>query len=505
MFIFRISRKKLLTTIIGSVVIILWVVKYSLLNKDVFYNPDEFEWLYILEKCKSNCLIGSFDSHTSGPLSIWILHFLFLLFNDINIENLHLIRLFIEILCVMIIWFSDFQTPLHRCYVISFFLLFVSLPCSDFWAYNTEYMLLPFLAYLTFHSYDGKFTNVILSVLCVFSMPFIKFQSLPICLFFLFSFSYQIIKKRSFPDLVLVFVFFALLLCIPFVFFTLVQRQELYFNYFQKNSWYAVNFSPNSLSSAIRLMGLSFIHPFKIITIIFFLFFARIIISNVRRTFFNSGKLLFSLLLTCVSLLCILVPRTNFLHYYILIVIPLTLLFSIFINTFILKSTEISILSFLFLMISLFNTLRFNSTTNLDFWRKTESIDSLHKINHSSNFIKYKNLDSIVLAIYKQKKCKIPILVSGWFEAQTLYYRYRKITKFVYRSNLTFHLSTLKGSYLEREVAQFDHDIKTNGLPYLIIVTESYKITHKSFLTLLTRYKKVNNNSQEFIIYQKIE
>jgi hypothetical protein len=480
---------------------VIWVLKFLSIKTGVFYNPDEFEWLYIIEKCRLDCSLGSFDSHTAGPLAIWMLRLAFGFFNEINVENLHLIRLGIEIVTFLIVGFSQFNSPQQRIAVIAFLVLFLSLPQSDFYAYNTEFVVLPVLAWLTFRPNADSFFQSLITIILVLLMPLIKLQTLPLSLLFLCKLFFDMYRQSNVKHIVglLFFVFILLLTAINS--FTLYELNELYFNYIEKNIWYTKEFSSNSYWNAFVLMIQTFLHPLRLISIIVFAI-------TLRLNFFELNKLnvkfiLWPLALVFTSLICVLTPKTDFLHYYILLIIPLTYIIFSFTKHSCYLKMRLRTLTIIMMIFTIYNIVYFSSKGSTLIWKEVPNI----KIEHESSCFdnKYKKMDSIFIEEYLKSGIRNSVFVSGWFDAQPLYYRYRNISSYTYRSNITLQLSTLKGALLKREIAQLVSDFKKNGFPLFIVVTNSYSINDVFFVNLLSGYRIVNKDSSNGLVYKRLD
>jgi hypothetical protein len=471
----------------------IWVIKYFKIREGVFYNPDEYEWLYLLEKCKNRITLSTFDSHTTGPLAIFILHFIFEFFNDVSIENLHLIRLFIEIFCVVLIGISGLENSKKKLIVMILFVTFISLPLNDFLAYNTEYLILPVITFLSFQHRSYSLVSSLVQLTLIAMMPLIKLQAVPFSLFFFINLIKNQYVHGTLKSYLILILFSLSLFLTPIFLMESWQLHEIYFNYIEKNIWYVKEYGGLSLNSAFHSMILTFIYPLRKVSLILIIcsvfIFTKMPIQKIR------DFLVFPILLILVSLVCVITPRTNFTHYYILTIIP----FTYFIYRCILEFNGGQKFFSLISIVLLIQTCISSIMADTIFWNNTATVLPNNNIKYTNSDINYKGLDSILIDLNKKMSKKVPILVTGWFEAQPIYYRYRHIVRYVYRSNSTVQMCMLKGSFLNYEIQQMNDDFETQGLPRVIVITNEYSILNK--LKFLSSYQRIVDFRLKYVIY----
>ena len=293
-----------------------------IIKNDTFYNPDEFEWLYYVQKSNINWHIGSgFDSHTSGPVAIWILQFFFKLLGELSIENLHKIKIIFESIALFSFLIIYRNSNEKKAFAIALFFLLTTINSGDFKAYNTEYLLLAILPFCILLRNTKTSLGILCESVLIFTLPFIKLQFAPIAAL-LFMLQMNKSRQLSNSKRLLVLSSYLILMISPFFFFTKVELTDFIFNYVSKNLWYIKHYSHNSFFYAIcqfiRTLGVHLYYIFILLLLGFYALATNIKLFLLEKKYYH----FINFLMLGVAFLCVIIPRNNFTHYYVILFLP---------------------------------------------------------------------------------------------------------------------------------------------------------------------------------------
>lgn len=475
--------------------------RIAIIKNDTFYNPDEFEWLYCVQKSNINWHISTgFNSHTSGPVAIWILQCFFKLLGDLSIENLHRIKIIFESISLLSFLIIYRNSNIKKAFAIALFFLLTTTDLLDFKAYNTECMLLAILPF----SILLRNTKTSLGILCesaiIFILPFVKLQFAPIAAV-LFILQLHKLWQLSNSKRLIALSSYLILMILPFFIFSKVELTDFFFNYVSISSWYIKHYSHDSFFYAVCHFGYTLVvHLYYLFILLLVGFYA--LTKNAKLFLLEKNYSHFiNFLMLIAAFFCVMIPRNNFPHYYVILLMP-----SIFFITDILyEKMRRLIFQFLIPAILIFTLINAHYSSDAACWTKTKTLNVDASQFNSLTNRKVPNtnlLDAIILHSFVNKQKKTRLLVTGWFDAQPIYYRYRNLTTPIYRSNHTFYLSLLQNDVLLKEYHQLDTDFHRYGYPDIIVITKKCKINFNQFLNLLARdyYKYGLENGYEIFL-----
>ena len=440
-------------------------------------NYDEAEWIYCLKKMISNPLpYKGFDSNTTGPIAIYILYPFSLISNSLSIISLRLYGLFFLILPFLIFLRKKRLSFLVYSLTYTSFLLIIK---PDFLAYNTEWILIPFLfiiheLYLKLIHSKHKPNLIILSALIII-LPFIKFQSILFSTLYTLIICYNLFKHNRRKEL----YFFLLMLFLILSSILLLEHISIGYSNF-KYYFFDRNIHHNNLmrnEKSLRDIFYIYRHQLKNIFSIYFLIILILFFFVIyfKKYSIKTLFLRYENLLLIVTLLTILIPKTNYTHYFQLLFLPLTIIISkLIINSIKNFNYENYILILLYTIIFFFN-----SNNNL-FNNKIEKL----------NFTEIPNCDNLKSNL----KTNSSIFIFGWFETLPIYYTLRNDFKFINPSGHTFYLKIFKNNpdhfYYNKEL---NTTIKTlnSKLDYVLDPEDEISIINdkKINFVLLKKYK----------------
>lgn len=393
-------------------------------------NYDEAEWIYCLKKMISNPLpYRGFDSNTTGPIAIYLLYPLSLISNNLSIISLRLYGLFFLIIPFLIFLNKKRLYFAVNSLTYTSFLLIIK---PDFLAYNTEWLLIPFLfiiheLYLKSIYSRDKPNLIILSALIII-LPFIKFQSILFSTLYTLIICYNLFKHNRRKEL----YFFLLFLFIIFSSVLFLEHISIGYSNF-KYYFFDRNMHHNNLmrgEKSLRDIFYIYRQQLKNIFSMYFLVILIIVFYLLCFKKYNIKTLLFRYesLLLIVTLLTILIPKTNFTHYFQLLFIPLTII----ISKLIIYSTnhfKYEKYNLVFLCVIIFLLISNNSLFNKN---KIEKL----------NFTEIPNCDNLKSNL----KTKSSIFIFGWFKTLPIYYALRNDFEFINPSGHTFYLKIFKNN-----------------------------------------------------------
>ena len=419
--------------------IIVFLFRYESFQ-DFLLNIDEAEWLYCVKRCVSNSIpFLGFDSHTTGPLSIYLLTPLYFLNTELSVVGLRLYGLLFMLLFSFLVF--NLLAKKQKMEYALVFTTFLLIRDKDFFAFNTEWMLIPFLFLLVFLSkmrFDSS-KKLLLFLLALMNvlLPLIKFQSILIVFFITLFLIIQFYKKKDFLSLKWYLLFNSLIVIFSLIVIEFsIGLKDFYYYYIQRNVAYASSFATKSIKVVvIEYFYLLFKYFSYHLFFIGFLFFG--LLYTKKNHFFQLFKILrFDLFFTLVCLLTVFFPKNNFLHYYQFLFVPFTLL--IVKLLFLVDSGRFKNVLFLFSFFLIPFNIR--SVDQLyDKYIKGSSINELYYERVNTDGIR-----SILNAIPTNRS----VFVLGWHKALPLYYYLRNSNSFSNPSGHTTFLLDLRENKL---------------------------------------------------------
>jgi hypothetical protein len=452
--IFSIPKNKF-TFFLMYTVIILGIISFIFLNrKDSFYdfivNIDESLWFYNLKSLDNGFLpFIDFDTTTSGPFSIFLLK-LFYNFDQTGLGALRFNTL-LGLILIIFLFVCIISRYINYHYVfITFicFLSFLSIKNNEFFAYNTEWLLNPFLFILYFlylkmeeNKYD--IGTLITFIFILFILPLIKFQFV---LFSCFYFILVLIKLATKNKLQLkVYLLLSIIWFFLFFFsfnFTVGIRNfyEYYIsrNLDYSNFYHRFKFFDKFAVYSNKYIFLEFINKFLTIFLSHILLILLLLLSfkrvGYRYIYVWCLKYKVEILFFLISILTVYIPKNNFDHYFQILFVPFSILMSKMLINKSVKSGVLTIV-FFFLFInanSLSNDINifFYKKTNKKFERIMNKKESNQVYNYSMNSVmqNYSFLNDIkFILLNRNKNNKVYFL--GWHKAAVSYYKFRDIIK----------------------------------------------------------------------------
>lgn len=485
--------------------------------------PDEFEYLYAARKCLETPLpFLGFETHTTGPFAIYILALLKIITSFSKIYQLRLLSFFVFILPTFFIVYS--LTKKQASYIgVVVFSVIVS--CKNFpffgpfydgiFSYNTEHPLLVVTAILSYIILNKKtLRGVITFSLLLFCLPLIKFQAIPLTLFFGFYFWILLLinKQYYFLKTSLITFFSTIILWVLFLIFNGIF-DEFYFVYISENLNYISNnaFGQESVNPLNFLHRLNTYYKFVILIILWGLFFSYQYIRKIGISFSSllNHPIGFSGSFFIVSAITIILGKNDYGHYYVFLFLPTSLLAShIYMGLLELNYINKAFKPlFIVLLLSFFNFDYLFKSINL----VTNIV--LHKPTEHLRFGKPLQIvvdTKIVNWLKKHKEPNAALLSIGWDQSQVLYYLLQDDYKIMNRQT---HFFFYKNGFETNDKTMFDGEEKMlmediNKFPPLFIV-DTWNIINPSRKTLLQKYVDKNYilvvNDTNYKVFKKIE
>lgn len=440
-----------------SLFILVFSKLYSFNN--LILNVDEIEWIYCLNRCYENPIpFLGFDAHTTGPLAIYFLLPLKMVINNVELMHLRIYNFLVFIVPSLFIVYKVFEGKYSYLSLFIFSSLFL-IYNKDFLSYNSEYPIILLVSLFIYFLTRSVISNVKITILVsiIILLPFIKFQAILLSLFFLGIFFWKLYlqKKRLIKYSLILFLCWILVLGILIKFF--IGFELFFYSYILRNIQYAASFSSKSWSVAIienLNYHIQFFLPYYIlifgIAILIFIKYYKRIISFIKE--YNSIEqfnFITFLGLFIVSFISILIPKNNFVHYFI-IMFPAI----VFLLVFLLKNFDISSGN-LIILICLLNT-------NLFQFIFQSQQDVFIKGNQKSRlFYEQYTISSKLVKEVNNQVCsgniKKSLVILGWFNALPIYYKYKHQFDFPYRSGHADFL--VSSSYLsDKKFFNFEMD-----------------------------------------------
>ena len=400
-------------------------------------DPDELEYLYSVRRCliDPRPFVG-FDSHTTGPLAIYLLAFFKILTGFSKLYQLRLITFFCFILPSLYMIYNAIKPGAKIIGATAFTVLVCHANFPLFgnyydgvFCYNTEYQLLFYssiLYWITQQTYT-KSSMVIVGLL-LFILPLVKFQAIPITLFFAGYIGLTLIIKKEYALLKITAISYVACIFLGIVYLNYNGLlNDFIYSYVTKNLTYM---SSNALgqSSINPLFFLHRIHQFYYFVYIFLLLFLYQVINPSTRSKFSLTSVLlhpltFGFLFVSASAVTIIMSKNDFGHYYIFLFLPL----SIFIAELYLalnnQSESKNHIYAIFMIILIVNfNFNFLAKSCELVWNKITDKPSEHlTFGKPYNSIVEKELVAW-LKKHRPSKKEESLLAIGWTQAQVLYY-----------------------------------------------------------------------------------
>lgn len=419
---------------LNSVLIILIIITRSVSFNDAILNIDETEWIYCLKKMISNPIpTNGFDANTSGPIAIYLLYPLYLTSEKLYLADLRVYGL----IFLLIPFFLFIKKKLFESITYSsIYFTFLIMLNKDFLAYNTEWVIIPFLFILEHVSSTHKsiYTKSIY-ILIILVLPLIKFQAILFSVFFYTDLFLKDLKNNKNKELLKTSFITAILIAITFsVLFYKVNIMEFKHYYIDRNMFYSKFMKWGKSNRDIfyifrqQLSNLFLLQIIATIitTILLIKKFGIKIITTFSREY----------MLIIITLITIYIPKMNFTHYYQFLFFSLTILLAKKIITLVDSSkknqTKIAVI-FLIVLAGLIVNNAINPFTN---------------INKDTSYSDSKQLEKTIQ--------NSTVFILGCMEAEPLYYRLRNKINFKHTSAHTYFLKTFseinKGKYYKKEL-----------------------------------------------------
>ncbi len=419
---------------LNCVLIILIVLTRSVSFNDSILNIDETEWIYCLKKMISNPIpTTGFDANTSGPIAIYLLYPLYLISEKLYLSDLRIYGL----IFLLIPFFLFIKKKLFESITYSsIYFTFLIMLNKDFLAYNTEWVIIPFLFILEHLSSTHKsFYTKSIYILIILVLPLIKFQAILFSVFFYIDLFLKDYKNNKNKELLKTSYITTILIAITFsILFYNVNIMEFKHYYIDRNMFYSKFMQWGKSNRDIfyifrqQLSNLFFLQIIATIitTILLMKKFGIKIITTFNREY----------ILTIITLITIYIPKTNFTHYYQFLFFSLTILLAkkIIILADYSKKNQIKIsIIFLIVLVGLGVNNAINPFTNKDKNTSFNNSKHLEKIKKNSN-----------------------VFILGCIEAEPLYYRLRNKINFKHISAHTYFLKSFseinRGKYYKKEL-----------------------------------------------------
>ena len=399
-------------------------------------DPDELEYLYAIRRCliDPRPFVG-FDSHTTGPFAIYLLALIKMLTGFSKLYQLRLITYFCFIL-PSLYFIYDAIKPGAKIIAATAFTVFVCIsnfpsfgPYYDgIFCYNTEYQLLFYttLLYWISEQKPNK-TRLIGIALLIFIIPLVKFQAIPITLFFAFYIGLKFILAKEYEYLKFTVIAYVAFMSIGVIY--LVSNgllEDFYYFYLVKNLSYM---SSNALGQS-SIDPTNFFHRVNLFynfLYIFLLVFLYHLITRVSAGKFSFSSfflhpLTFSFSFLVISAITIIVSKNDFGHYYIFLFLPASIFIAELYQALEIKNESHNHVYaiFMIILIANFNYSFVGKSCEL-VWNKisSKSVEHLSFGKPLNSIIEVELIDWLKDHHTAKKES---ILSIGWTQSQAMYY-----------------------------------------------------------------------------------
>jgi len=399
-------------------------------------DPDELEYLYAIRRCliDPRPFVG-FDSHTTGPIAIYLLAFIKILTGFSKLYQLRLVTYFCFILPSLYFMYDAIK-PGAKIIGATAFTVFVCIsnfpsfgPYYDgIFCYNTEYQLLFYSAilyWITQHPYTK--TRLLGVALLIFILPLVKFQAIPITLFFAFYIGLKLILEKEYDYLKFTVIAYVAFMSIGLIY--LVSNgllEDFYYFYLVKNLTYMSSnaLGQSSIDPTNFFHRVNLFYNFLYIFLLLFLYYLINKISAIKFSFrsFFLHPLTYSFSFLVISTITIIMSKNDFGHYYIFLFVPASIFIADLYHSLSHKNDSKNHIYALFMIILIANfNYRFVGKSCELFWNKisSKSVDHLSFGKPLNSIIEKELIDW--LKDYHTAK-KETILSLGWTQSQAMYY-----------------------------------------------------------------------------------
>jgi hypothetical protein len=419
-----------------------------------FLNIDELEWIYLLHRIKTNPIpFEGFVAHTTGPLAIYLLSILNFFQESPTLSGLRQFQFFVCIVPTFYFLYRSVSSDGKWLSFLIFFLFIItndshySLTASvnDFFAYNTEYLLMVVIAAIYFiqRVKNPSSIRIISVVLLCFGLFFIKSQAIVfagyfLCIYFIQLYLYDI--KRAYL-LVIYSIFFASLIIISLLGSGLWD--SFLVEYLYKNFLYAQLNNTNFLSQlvSVKQVFVESILFFWIIAgaLVCYLLWRIIKLNEIAFFTFDSLK---AYLLLFISLFVVFVSTNNFNHYKVFLFFPMSLTLGEVFATFRIKLVQQKMQLLILLIFSyafFYRSVVFEISQNFSYsklreYRNSIGVNPLYARGANPFWSTNNNLDkSERIRVFQYLRRKLnsdnynrKIYIFGWFVSQGYYYELLK-------------------------------------------------------------------------------
>jgi hypothetical protein len=501
----NLNRSIIKNTIFFIITICLLIIWKLPSFQEIILNIDELEWIYCINKCYKNPIpfIG-FDSHTTGPLGIYLLLPLKLLMKSPSVVALRIYGFIVFLIPTLIFVFASFKTSL-KYFVTLILVSLMSIYEKDFFAYNTEYPLLLFNAAILYLMLKENKKNYSLSLIItlIVMLPFIKFQAILLSAFYFIIILYKDVYldkgKVIRPILTLLII---VTITSIFIGYFIGLKQFMY-SFIFRNIFYANSFSTKS--KIVTYIENIYIHFkfFGAYYLLIVILFVKIILDKIKENTTkinflkspNMFKYVFFGGLFIISFISIIVPKTNFPHYYLLMFLPITYMIGqlsshLYINNYV---KSIMIITLIIPILNFYND---------EIYHKLIKGRFINKLSYEQVQINSENNNKIIKYLKNNYKEIKSIVVLGWFESLPFYYKLSNRYDTPYRSGhsdcLISNNSNEKDDF---EVNNFILDLKNEDCIIIDLENVIPQVNHKRKIKKLLKNYKSDKYSEEITFY----
>jgi len=444
-------------------------------------NIDELEWIYLLHRIKvSSMPFTGFVAHTTGPLAVFILSIINLFQRIPTLEGLRIFQFFFCIVPTFIILYNVLTKKAKWYGVVIFFLLVSSpelnyglfKPYDDFYAYNTEFQVMLFLAIIYYLQQRNKISKTLLFLLVafIFGLFFIKIQALPFVIYFWGLYFLQLLWLDR-TKLFYYLTFSVISIVAVCGIFSLVGIwDDFIFEYLFKNFEYS---HAENLSLLPQLVNIYIVWIFPLAyfwVLLFGVIFIGIYISwKFKKKPIVSFDFLKPIAFFLFTLIVLLVSVNNFTHYKVLLFFPMSLAIGELCGTLIpsnwqKKTISLLIISFFgiynefFLDMIHLKIADEKEKKNMNIGFKPHYALSANPFWTTNSTLDLEERETVLQfskTFIKQKKLPQKLYIFGWFTAQGFYY---ELLKYANPISKTSHNNYLIAWYLHKKWKNFQRE-----------------------------------------------
>lgn len=433
---------------------------------DHFLNIDELEWVYLIKRLNVNPLpFQGFNAHTSGPIAIYTLSVVNLL---TGIPPLISLRLFQFFLCIVPTFFLIFSSVSikGRLFAIFFFFLIIISPDNyqsflinpnDFYAYNTEYQIMVFIAIIYYLQLGLSATNgkiFLIIGLCVM-LFFLKSQAVIFSLYFLIVYFFQLIifQREKLKTFLIYSGVISLAISLGLIYLNVFD--DFKYEYIYQNFLYAKSngkgfFDQFSNLRAAWFQSLEFFWGilFLLVITVFLLWWKSLRLDKELNNLLKSS----SLLITSLGVLFL--STNNFGHYKVILFLPISIFSGELFH--LIRIYTKPLINSIIALVGIFYVIIYKPVIKevLEVIIKNQFEDYKSKIGFNPLYappaywlndisLNIKERNQIKGFLYSQLKANYPknkVFIFGWFIGQGIFYSMAEDIYPVSRSANTYHL-----------------------------------------------------------------